>query len=261
MAGCLASTTSMSKSWVQGWPSKRAPSMVPYSGQRWLASVAEWTPRMRRCPSLPRRVDGFLLGGGPRRLPDGEEGEDADGGEAIGRDVADVGDDGGREAVHGRQLLQGGGGLAQHPVHAGRAIGVRGDLGDDQHLAGHDGECRVSLVAGAAPCSGGRMHGHADPAEDHDVTTERSTTRVPRTLRRSWRGSVRPPSVSRVAGRRTAGSGRPGPAPPWLPRPIPSAARRATTWRVHVAVTTAPRGASWWSTWAGWPTVATGARC
>ena len=36
--------------------------------------------------------------------------------------------------------------------------------------------------------------------------------------------------ASRAAGRPTAGSDRPGPAPRWPPRPTQSAARRATTW-------------------------------
>ena len=82
------------------------------------------------------------------------EGEDAGAAEAIGRDVADVGGDGGVEAGHGGQLPQGRGGLAQYPVHAGRPIGVGGDLGDDEHLVGHawsvglrahwcDGACAV----------------------------------------------------------------------------------------------------------------------
>jgi hypothetical protein len=92
---------------------------------------------------LPCGVNGLFLRRGPRRLADGEEGEDADGGEAVGRDVGDVGDDSVVEVVHRRQLLQGRGGLAQDSVHAGRTIGVRGDLGDDEHLAGHGGECRA----------------------------------------------------------------------------------------------------------------------
>ena len=56
-------------------------------------------------PLLPGRVDGFLLRGRPRRLANGEEREDAGGGQAIGRDVPDVGGDGGLEVGHGRQLL------------------------------------------------------------------------------------------------------------------------------------------------------------
>ena len=108
--------------------------------------------------------------GGPRRLPDGEQREDPDRLEAIGRDVADVGDDGGREVVHGGQLLQGGGGLAQDPVHAGRTVGVRGDLGHDEHLVGHVGSVGLATAAGAAPLLGGPMHGHPTE-EDHEVST------------------------------------------------------------------------------------------
>ena len=35
--------------------------------------------------------------------------------------------------------LQAGGRLAQHAVHARRPVGVRGNLGHDQHLVGHVG--------------------------------------------------------------------------------------------------------------------------
>jgi hypothetical protein len=48
VAGWLGSTTSMVKSWVQGWPSKRAPITDPNSGQVWQASVAECTPSTAR---------------------------------------------------------------------------------------------------------------------------------------------------------------------------------------------------------------------
>ena len=63
VAGCSVSTTSMAKSCVQGWPSKRAPRTAPYSGQVWLASVAECTPRTRRSPCCHASRDSSFCSG------------------------------------------------------------------------------------------------------------------------------------------------------------------------------------------------------
>ena len=72
------------------------------------------------------------------------------------------------------QLLQGGGGLTQDPVHAGRTVGVGGDLGDDEHGPGT--VASVGLVDGPLPV--GRMPS-AVIAMTHPTTPNRGGTSRP----------------------------------------------------------------------------------
>ena len=105
----------------------------------------------------PCRLRHLLLLLGPRRLADGEEGQDAGRLEEVGREVADIADRDGREAGQVGELRQRRDRLGQGPVHACRSVHVRGDLGDDQHVPGH--AASVRLVRGRCPvveCTGSR---------------------------------------------------------------------------------------------------------
>ena len=213
--------------------------MAPYSGQWWLASVAEWTPRIRRWPAVPGLLEGFVCVG-PRRLADGEERQDAGGDNAVGRKVADVVDDDGVESGHGGQLGEPGGGLGEDAVHACRSVGVRGDLGDDKHFVGHGGECTSAARVGAAALPSARMRRgrggwplavRRRAGTDEEVFDVSTTSMSPRRSQRSWRAWALPLLASRVVWQPTSGCVPPGRVRPWRPRPIQSAAHRETTWR------------------------------
>ena len=91
----------------------------------------------------PRGVDRLLLLGRPRGLADGEEGEDAGGGEYVGRHVAHVGHGHRAEIGQVGQLRQSDRGLGQGAVHAGGRVDVGRHLGDDEHVRGHARSVRL----------------------------------------------------------------------------------------------------------------------
>ena len=77
------------------------------------------------------------LGPGPRRLADGEQGQDTAGGERLGRRLGDVLDAPGVQAGHAGQLSERQGRLREHAVNPGRSVLVGGDVGDDEHGRRH----------------------------------------------------------------------------------------------------------------------------
>ena len=236
VAGWSPSTTSMVKSWVQGWPSKRAPSTDPYSGQVWHASVAECTPRTRRSPAAPGLECLRLLFGGEGRLADGEQGQHPGGGDLAGGEVAHVGDHDGREARQLRQLDEAARGLGQHAVDTRRPVDVRGHLRHDQHVVGHAGS--VGLVRRSS--SGGRMH---EPVNDeqggHDVSDGTMGSEEIAGALAQLGSATLGESGGRAADRRLRPAW-PGAA---VAAPVyPVGCTPGDNLAVHVAVTKAPRG-------------------
>ena len=89
-------------------------------------------PEDAQVAAAPRFGDGRLLGRGERRLPDGEQGQDAAGLELADGQFADPGHRHRLQPGHGPQLGQGGSRLAEHPVDPRRSLAVWGHVGDDQ---------------------------------------------------------------------------------------------------------------------------------
>ena len=118
----------------------------PYSGQAWQASVAECTPSTARRPPRHEAWRASALGRAERGLSNGEEGEHVRRIDAHGGEVTHVIDHDRGEMGPLGQLGQCGGRLSEDAVDTGRAVGVRGNLGHNQHVVGH--RWSVRLVRG-----------------------------------------------------------------------------------------------------------------